>query len=275
MRIDWTPILTRAAEIVTSYDTSVTLRQLFYRLVSEQVLPNTTTAYKTLSAKTAGARRAGTFPELIDRGRSIHRALHFDSPLDALDDTLRCYRLDRTAGQDMSLFLAVEKAGLVVQLESWFGDLGAPILALGGYSSQTYVADVVRDVTRQRRPAVLVYAGDHDPSGEDIDRDFVDRSDCWSKVVRVALSAEQVRQHELPPNPGKLTDSRAAGFVARHGELVQVELDALPPETLHALFTAAITDFWDTSEFERVLVQEQADIAHLRIAADSLGGWSE
>ena len=40
-RLDWRPIIERAGEIVRSYDTSVTLRQLFYRLVSEQLLPNT------------------------------------------------------------------------------------------------------------------------------------------------------------------------------------------------------------------------------------------
>ena len=55
-----------------SYATSVTLRQLFYRLVSAQVIPNSQVAYKRLSALTAEARRDGTFPALIDRGRTIH-----------------------------------------------------------------------------------------------------------------------------------------------------------------------------------------------------------
>ena len=39
--------------------TSVTLRQLFYRLVSAQVIPNSQGAYKRLSALTAEARREG------------------------------------------------------------------------------------------------------------------------------------------------------------------------------------------------------------------------
>ena len=67
-RTDWPSIIQRAAEIVLSYDTSVTLRQLFYRLVSEQTIPNTTTAYKRLSALTAQARRANNpSGEDIDR----------------------------------------------------------------------------------------------------------------------------------------------------------------------------------------------------------------
>ena len=32
MRVRWAPVLARAAEIVSSYETGVTLRQLFYQL---------------------------------------------------------------------------------------------------------------------------------------------------------------------------------------------------------------------------------------------------
>jgi hypothetical protein len=270
-RLDWPPIIARAAEIVNSYDTSVTLRQLFYRLVSEQLLPNTDTSYKTLSAKTAEGRRAGTFPELVDRGRAIHRRPTFTGPADAMDWIKDIFRRDRTANQEVSLYLAVEKAGLVVQLESWFGERGLPVLALGGYSSQSYVRDVVADVP-DHRPAVLLYAGDHDPSGEDIDRDFIARTDCWAKVIRVALSAEQVEAYALPPNPGKTTDSRAKAFTARHGGLVQVEVDALPPETLRELFATAIEDFWDSSAYESDLAQENLDVSVLRALAAQLGG---
>lgn len=238
--------------------------------MSEQTIPNTTTAYKRLSSVTAEARRDGDFPGLIDRGRSIHRHPRFDGPLDALDSLRRWYRRDRTAGQGVSLYLGVEKAGMVVQLESWFGRLGVPILALGGYSSQTYVAEVAADVKWQLRPAVLLYAGDFDPSGEDIDRDFLDRTDCWQKVVRVALTAEQVREHQLPINPGKSTDSRAAGFIERHGSLMQVEVDALPPETLRAMFEASVAEFWDTSAYEAVVEQERIDLDRLAEAAGGL-----
>jgi len=47
--------------------------------------------------------------------------------------------------------------------------------------------------------------------------------------------------------------------VARHGRLVQVELDALPPDVLRALFEQNVAEFWDTSTFEEVRVLEQAE----------------
>jgi hypothetical protein len=256
-RTRWAPIIHRAAEIVLSYDTSVTLRQLFYRLVSEQAIPNTESAYKRLSAMTAKARRADEFPDLVDRGRTIHRYEYWPDIQTAVEDAKAYFRLDRTLGQDVSLYLGVEKAGMVIQLQSWFGALGIPVIALGGYSSQTYVDDVVDDTTADNRPAVLLYGGDFDPSGEDIDRDFIARSDCWDKVVRVALTATQVREYALPVNPGKISDSRAAGFISRHGTLMQVELDALDPAILRQLYTDAISEFWDTSAYAAVVELEQ------------------
>jgi hypothetical protein len=177
---------------------------------------------------------------------------------DALSWLAQSYRLDRTAGQDVSLYLAVEKAGLVIQVKSWFGDLGIPILALSGYGSQSYVKEVRVDIP-DHRPAILIYAGDFDPSGEDIDRDFVARTGCWHKVIRVALTSAQVDHYQLPPALGKATDSRASAFVARHGKLVQVEVDALPPETLRDLFAAAIDQFWNPAAFDAVMAREDSD----------------
>ena len=109
------------------------------------------------------------------------------------------------------------------QLQAWFGDHGLPMLALGGYSSQSFEANVIADIFADGRPAVLLYAGDFDPSGEDIDRNFVEQVACFDSVVRVALTPEQVEDHQLPPQPGKTSDSRSAAFRQRHGVLVQVE----------------------------------------------------
>ena len=89
-----------------------------------------------------------------------------------------------------AIYLGVEKRGIFEQLDTWYGDLEIPIVALGGYSSQTYEREVIDDVETDTRPAVVLYAGDFDPSGEDIDRNFIAQTDCWATVLRVALTAE-------------------------------------------------------------------------------------
>ena len=271
-RIEWGHVLEHAAGIVAGYATGVTLRQLFYRLVSDQTLPNTTSAYKRLSERSAEARRAGWFPPLIDRGRVIHERPAWTSPGEALQSLADQYRLDRTEGQDYALYLGVEKAGIVEQLTAWFGDLGVPVLALGGYSSQSYVDQVCQHAAGQDGTPVLLYAGDHDPSGEDIDRDFDERTDGMFKFIRVALSADQVRSYGLPENPGKAGDSRAGGFIARHGHLIQVELDALDPNDLQAIYGDAIADFWDANTYQAVLERENGDVSTLQSLAAEYEG---
>lgn len=257
--IDWNRVIKRAHEVVDSYSTGVTLRQLYYRLVSEGLIPNNQNHYKMLSRKTAQARREGWFPALIDRTRAIERHAWWHTAQDSFDQMLRQYRIDRTEGQPWSIYIGVEKHGMTVQLMSWFGHLGIPILALGGYSSQTFVDVVKAHIERQERQSVLLYAGDFDPSGEDIDRDFEERTEIFDKVVRVALSRKHLDEYNLPPMPGKASDARAEGFVERHGELMQVELDALRPEDLRKLYKRHVDKHWDKKAYDVALEREDEE----------------
>lgn len=264
-KLDWKHITEVGAGIVETYDTSVTLRQLFYRLVSIQVIPNTLNAYKGLSRHTAIARRDGWFPDLIDPGREITRYRTFRDPYDAMNWLRRVYRRNRTEHQDYNLYVAVEKLGIREQLQAWFADMGVGIIVLRGYSSQSYVKEIQEDVEEDGRPAVFIYAGDFDPSGEDIERDFLERTDCWDHTRRIALTPRQVIDYNLPPLPGKTTDSRSAAFAAKHGQLVQVELDALDPDDLRRLYQDEIDQWWDEDGFERSYNAEQRERRRLNV----------
>ena len=203
-RICWSTVLDQGRTIVARYDTRVTLRQLFYQLVSALILPNTTSAYKQLSHHIAKARRVGDFPALMDRTRSIHRPISFESPDAAATVLVDAYRRERTEGQPWSIYLGVEKAGLVEQLSDWFDERGLPILPLGGYSSEDFVETVGEDVSRFNRPTVLLYAGDLDPSGEDIDRDFIKRTDRAAPASRTDRAARDAGADRAPPRSDPL-----------------------------------------------------------------------
>jgi len=283
MRLSWVQVLNEARAIVESYDTDVTLRQLFYRLVARQIIPNLQSFYRRLSARTAEARRDGTFPDLTDETSEIHGGPGGDtSPEEALREALRdvveYYRRDHSEGQPVSIYLAVEKRGMVNQLRSWFGDLDVSILATGGYASQSFCDEIKRDVERRKRPAILLYAGDHDPSGPDIERDFIARTDCWKETRRIALTPEQVADpaYDIPeyaPTDEELRkladDPRAKAFEERYGSLVQYELDALDPTDLRYLYQTAIDEFWDQSAYEAVLAREEAERNRLAVLADA------
>ena len=111
MRISWVQVLDAARAIVESYDTLVTLRQLFYRLVAKQLIPNLQSYYRRLSAQTAQARRDGAFPDLADETSEIVGGGGDTSPGEVLRDAAKYYGRDHSEGQPLSIYLAVEKPG--------------------------------------------------------------------------------------------------------------------------------------------------------------------
>ena len=119
----------------------------------------------------------------------------------------------------------------------WLGpEAGIPVLVVRGFGSQSYVQIVRERTARDPRPAVLLYVGDFDASGSDIERDWVARTDCWASVERVLLTHDQVREHELPPAEGKAGDPRWPAFARQHqldpARPVQWEVEALDPAEL-------------------------------------------
>jgi hypothetical protein len=257
-------VLDRAREIVAEYDSAITLRQLWYRLKSLRLLPSDTSASTVLSRKTADARRAGTFPRLVDDYRGVIRHHAFTSPLAARQWLHRTYRRDRTEGQEWSVWIVLEKNALASLIFEWFGDYGIGVLPIRGYDSQGNIDEVIEELEEARReykrPAVVLYAGDCDPSGEDLRRDFFKRCPAFDKQIIVALTEKQIDHYKLDRLPPKEKDGRNERFkAAHHGQLFCVELDALAPSDLRALFTAALAPFIDYTMFERSLRREKRD----------------
>lgn len=253
----WHDAMHAAHTFVTGSTLPVTLRQTFYHLVARQLLDNTDTNYKRLSALTAEERRAGKFPSLVDNQREISRAYADKSPKDSLLQTAGTYRLDRAIGQPYQVWMLAEKRGMTAALEQSFLRYGVRIIGLGGYASQTLLDDVSAAVARDGRPAVAIYAGDFDATGQDIPRHLKDRTDSWAHWEQIALTDAQIDEFGLPENPGKSSDSRAAAFTSRNGRLVQVEVDALDPAVLDRLYREAFTKYWDRSAFDALVAREQ------------------
>ena len=149
-------------------------------------------------------------------------------------------------------------------LRSWFGDLGIPRVALRGYSSQTLVDDVAEEVLGARggdRPSVLIYCGDLDPSGVDIERDFGERTGCFDEVILVAVTEGQIDELGLIVAAAKSGDSRGR----RTGVKVQVAVEAIPPDQLREMIQAKIDLYWDPRPHEAVRRAETEERASLAL----------
>jgi hypothetical protein len=108
--------------------------------------------------------------------------------------------------------------------------------------------------------SVLFYLGDHDPSGEDMVRDIGDRLREFGvrdlTVEKLALTMPQIKKFKPPPNPAKLTDSRAGAYIAEHGNS-SWEVDALPPEELRRIITKAFDGVIDKPKLDAVKRRER------------------
>jgi hypothetical protein len=262
---NWGPILQHAREVVASYTTPVTCKQAFYRLVADGTLRSTNADFVQFSSRTAALRRTGEFPDFIDQLHQVHQYQMWADVPAALSWLRTQYWRERTEGQPVSLYICVEKAGMIAQFEQWFGALGLPIIAISGWTGQGYIDTEIRPhVARHQRPAVLLYAGDYNPSGCAIERDFVERTRCWQQVQRVVLTRDQIEAFKLPHQPGKDGDTRNKGFREEHGgEVFSVDMDAVDPNILRELFQVAIDQFWDPDAYAKALKREKRDLVEL------------
>lgn len=125
-------------------------------------------------------------------------------------------------------------------------------------------------IRKGQRPIIL-HMTDHDPSGLDMTGDVGRRLETFAgvpiTVARIALTMRQVTELNPPPNPAKLTDSRAASYVAEYGD-ESWELDALPPDQILALVDREVGRLRDESLWSAALAQEAADRRALEEVAD-------
>jgi hypothetical protein len=217
--------------------------------------------YRRLSAQLAKARRESRFPDLIDTVREIHAPPAWPGVDAFVRERPDWFGLDRTAGQEHALYVAAEKDTLRQQLTGWLAYAGIPVLVVRGFGSQSY-ADVVHDrVTSDPRDGVLLVVGDLDASGEDIERDWVQRTGCWSHTERVLLTYNQMRAYELPATEGKRGDPRWPGFAHRYGlnppHPVQWEVEALEPAELQRLVLAAVDPYIDRDVLAQQIAREE------------------
>lgn len=242
----------------------ITLRQLFYRLVGKHEYPKDERAYKRLGEHVNKARRAGWIPWEAIRDDNAVVSYPFgqfrdlDHCLAAIRHSAKRFMLDVSVGQDMQVVAWCEAAGMVPQIERVAHPYGVQVRSDGGFDSTSRRHEVAKELELDGRDAVFLHLGDYDPSGEAaftaVHEDIAeylsdDAPGLILDPIRVALTGEQVRDYQLITAPPKPTDSRTRNWQARKlaaGEPTEtVQLEALAPDQIAALLTAAIESVLD------------------------------
>lgn len=263
-------IIEKAVPIARTYGGNLTIRQLYYRLVADHHLTNSQNHYKRVVNAMIQARWEGDlhFTSFKDHDRemigqtdwtetSVKRAV--ESAKGSIKFWMNYYSKNRWENQPYYLEVFIEKKALQGVFEQPCRQLNVGLCPCKGYPSLTYVYDAMqrmKEAAQAGKHVVILYFGDHDPSGDDIPRSIEDNlydmgfSDF--DLDRIALTKEQVIAWDLPPAPTKSTDSRSAKWDG----LGQVELDAVEPSKLQSICTDAIHKYFDEDLYDFLLDQE-------------------
>ena len=244
----------------------LTLRQLYYQLVSRGIIPNTKSEYAKLSTLLVKGRMAGfvDWQAIEDRIRVPFLPYWVEDIEDALSDTISQYRLDRQKGQKTYIELWVEKDALSGVLKKITSKYHIHLVVTRGYISCSAIYDAYKRFYQAEmcgKRSVILYFGDHDPSGIDMIRDIRTRLkefDVEVDLLPLGITKEQIDKYNPPPNPAKTTDPRGTGYIKKFGA-ISWEVDALNPKILHKLAIDAVENLIELDLFEEQIEKEDTD----------------
>jgi hypothetical protein len=235
---------------VIGEDPPMTVRQVFYQLVSRGVIEKTEAQYQgTVIRLMTEMRLSGDIPYrwVVDESRRVRITQTFDNVQDAVEHTARFYRRSALAQSDDYVEIWSEKDALAGAMWDVTSDYDVPLMVSRGMPSITLLhgsALEIRRAAEHGKQSYIYQFGDHDPSGvlipQTIEKwlcEMCEKLDCPPPIVeRVALTKTQIRRHRLPTRPTK----RAGNNHAADFEGDSVELDALPPRILRELVAGVI-----------------------------------
>lgn len=269
-------LITTANTIIEEYQAqgfSLTLRQLYYQMVARDILPNQQKEYKRLGSIISNGRRAGliSWQAIEDRTRNLRGNTHWSSPESRIRSAIKWYAIDKWKDQPYRPEVWIEKDALVGVIAGVCNRLDIDYFSCRGYTSDSEMWRAGHNRLAQRiangQTPVIIHLGDHDPSGIDMTRDIVDRLELFSgadiDVQRVALNRDQIDRFQPPPNPAKLSDSRAAKYISIHGRS-SWELDALDPAIIAEIIERTVMDMRDEDLWDEATETEEAHRQRLR-----------
>jgi hypothetical protein len=166
----------------------------------------------------------------------------------------------------------IEKFALAPTFEKFLEDRYVNIVVNKGYASLSFLwknCERLKEKIEEYGAdnVHVLYFGDFDPSGEDMDRntrDYFEKFDLPPEIFeRIAITPEQITEYNIPARPVKTKprqgkkriDPRTISFKARHGDLA-ADLDAFlaaNDEAFEELVQKAVDDHYRQDIYEEML----------------------
>jgi len=261
----------KVSEIIDDYmekNILITLRQLYYQLVSLNLIENTKNDYNKLSILLKNARYFGLidWDAIVDRNRQAIKHPEFEDIPDLLDSALSSYRKDRHRNQDNYIEIWCEKDALASVIEPITDKYHLTLLVDKGFNSVSAMFDAVKrfsdEGNAKGKDCYILYLGDHDPSGLNMVDVIRKKLEIFNVglvyVKRLALTLEQIDNLNPDSQPVKMTDTRSKKYIEKYGYETW-EVDTLSSEYIQNLLVSEIERFIDMDLYNEIVKEEESE----------------
>lgn len=239
-----------------------------------------------VSRQLTDARVAGKIPWswIVDETRGVEGAPTWADPERFAESVTRSYRRNKWAAQPVRIEVWSEKGTVRGTLAPVLNGYEVPFRVMHGFASATAVQEIAQASLTSAQPLIALYVGDWDPSGLHMSEEDLparlhtyrtnlceQQEIAWWKderfaktditIVRVALSAEDVLDPELPSFAldTKRGDPRHGWYLGQRYGTRCWELDALSPVILRERVETAIMAQLDRGAWDRYVEAERVE----------------
>ena len=202
-------------------------------------------------------RRAGKLPynTIADATRYMRRPRTYDGWEAALQHTAHFYRKSLWADSPVEVEIWVEKSALAGVIQPVTSEYDVPLMPTGGYTSETFAYEAVKEMEGSERTLVIYALYDFDRSGRDATLSLQEKVERFGAQFGVAvefhvlgLTYDQVKALSLPTREPK----RKTEADKKWPYPIAAELDAIPPDTLRDMVRGAIERHLPRDELEKL-----------------------
>ena len=266
--------------ILAARERPATVRSMYYRMVSAGFLPKDERAYRLVQRTILDMRRQKILPWqwITDSSRRVWGRARFGSMESYAEYVAANYRKDYWLESPINVEVWCEKDAIQGVIgPTVYNDFGLDLFVSKGQSSASYLYEAAESIKEDGRPTVVYILADFDPAGfriaEKIEAGLREHlpEEQDLRAVRVAVSYEQVQQHNLVTREVKKSDTDAAEFIRRYGD-ISCELEAMPPSTLRRLLAEHLHEHMSPHRLRVMKMAEEEERKDLAQIHDLLGG---
>ena len=252
---------------VAETDRPVSVRHIFYRMVTQNLVEKSDRGYQQLQKATVDMRDGGALPYswIEDSSRRAYMNTGYAGVGSFAEVAASIYRRDYWDSTDILVEVWCESRSLAGVLGQVCREYVVPLFPSGGFASLSFLFQAAGHIQESGRSnAVILYVGDYDQAGVLIDRaiegrlrDFLAAWDGELTFHRLAVNDDQIDRMGLPTRPPKGSDTRSPEVTRA------VEAEAIPAPAMRGIVSSSLQELIP----ERVLTvqrlvekQEQNDI---------------